>query len=65
MTASTGEEEADLDLGDLVRKGEVAWLSAAEMEAAAEAALAAPSLGDTGKPKLSGAAEPSLQAPNV
>ncbi len=31
-----GEEETDLDVGEMVRKGEVAWLSAEEMKAAAE-----------------------------
>jgi len=31
-----GEEETDLDLGEMVRKSEVAWLNAEEMKAAAE-----------------------------
>ena len=35
---STGEEETDLDLGDLIKKGEVAWLSTQEMMKASEAA---------------------------
>ena len=33
-----GEEETDLDLGELIKKGEVAWLSAEEMMKASEAA---------------------------
>ena len=35
---SAGEEETDLDLGELIKKGEVAWLSAEEMMKASEAA---------------------------
>ncbi len=35
---SAGEEETDLDLGDLIKKGEVAWLSTQEMMKASEAA---------------------------
>ncbi len=35
---SAGEEETDLDLGDLIKKGEVAWLSAEEMMKASEVA---------------------------
>ena len=35
---SAGEEETDLDLGELIKKGEVAWLSAEEMIRASEAA---------------------------
>ena len=38
VCASAGEEETDLDLGDLIKKGEVAWLSAEEMMKASEAA---------------------------
>ncbi|BDA40625.1 hypothetical protein COCOBI_01-2780 [Coccomyxa sp. Obi] len=32
----TGEEETDLDVGEMVRKGEVAWLNAEEMKAAGD-----------------------------
>ena len=36
-----GEEETDLDLGELIRKGEVAWISAEEMLKASEASSTA------------------------
>jgi hypothetical protein len=42
LLCPSGEEEADLDLGELVRKNHVAWLSAEEMAAAAEAAAEEP-----------------------
>ena len=45
-----GEEETDLDVGEMVRKGEVAWLNAEEMKAAAEpspSAYSAPENGET------------------
>ena len=38
---NAGEEETDLDLGDLIKKGEVAWLSTQEMLKASEANNAA------------------------
>ena len=37
MAGRAGEEETDLDLGELIKKGEVAWISAEEMLKASEA----------------------------
>ena len=41
VAGRAGEEETDLDLGDLIKKGEVAWISAEEMLKASEASNAA------------------------
>lgn len=44
-----GEEETDLDLGEMVRKSEVAWLNAEEMKAAAETSSSAFPPGQNGE----------------
>ena len=41
MAGCAGEEETDLDLGELIKKGEVAWISAEEMLKASEASSTA------------------------
>lgn len=48
-----GEEETDLDVGDMVRKGEVAWLNAEEMKAAAEPSTSAYSAPENGESRAS------------
>ena len=53
LCASAGEEETDLDVGEMVRKGEVAWLSAEEMKAAAEPPPNAYPLPENGERKVS------------
>ena len=41
VAGCAGEEETDLDLGELIKKGEVAWISAEEMLKASEASSTA------------------------